>query len=81
MPIGAAAQPPELATTEMGDVATAEDDATGDDPARLVEQPHDRKSGDALAGSGFADDAYRLSRRDLEAHPVDGAHHPASAKK
>ncbi len=39
---------------------------------RAAGQAHDGLSGHALAGSGLADDAERLSLVDLERHPADG---------
>ena len=49
-------------------------DLAADDPAWLLEQPHERQRGHALARARFADDAERLAGRDLEAHAVDRAH-------
>ena len=71
----AAAQVAHLLRVGAEDVAALEADLAADDAARLLEKPHQRKRGDALAGARFADDAERLAGRDREADAVDRAHH------
>ena len=57
-------------------ILAAEHDPPGREPRRgRRHQAHDRHGRDRLARAGFADDAERLSRADVPAHPVDRPHH------
>ena len=49
-------------------------DAAGGDVAAGRKQVHDRQGGHGLTAAGFADDAERLARLDLEANSVDSVH-------
>jgi hypothetical protein len=52
-----------------------EQDLAGGNPAgRLRHEAHDRQRGDALAASGFADDAERAAALDAQIDPVHGPH-------
>ena len=61
---------------ERGEVLSFEEDRALDDACDLLRQePHHRQGRDALAATGFADDAERLAGGDIEAHAVDRARH------
>ena len=67
-----------LVLGELREVAALEHDRRGRlDPARQVDQPHDRERGHRLAAAGLADDAERAARLDREVDAVDGADHAA----
>ena len=42
------------------------------DPARIIDQPHQRQRGDAFAGAGFADDADHFAFGDRQVEAIDG---------
>jgi hypothetical protein len=47
-------------------------------PLRRLQEADDRGPGQRLARPRFPDDTQRLARRDVEAHPVDGAQDAAA---
>ena len=52
-----------------------EHDAAGDDPARRIDEAHQRVAGHRLARAGFADQAQHLAAADGERHVVDRLDH------
>src|SRR6185312_14876982 len=71
-----AAQQPHLRARQVVDTLAAESDLAAGDAARRLQQADDRRSGDRLAGAGFADHAEHLAGRDVEGEIVDGGQHP-----
>src|SRR5258706_11312366 len=65
-----AADRPERAPGQPGDVLAVEDDR----PAGQLLQPDDAPAEGGLAAAGLADQAERLPRPDLDADVVDGVH-------
>src|SRR5207245_4957037 len=63
---------PQLARGHLQQVLALPKRLARADRVRARVEPHDRETGDALAGAGLADDAERLALLDLEADSVDG---------
>src|SRR5581483_4874242 len=61
---------------QLAQVASAPQHLARDDPARLLDQPDDRRRRDGLAGSGLPDETDDLAFVDREVEPVD---HPQLA--
>jgi hypothetical protein len=64
---------------EGQEVPALEPDAAGDDAAGRRDQAEDRQRRDGLAGAGLARQGEDLAAPDVEADPVDRAHHLANA--
>src|SRR5262249_13858670 len=74
-----AAHVPQLVLVGLSQVTAVEQDpAARLDPARSVDQPHDRERGHGLATPGLTDEAERPALLDHEVDAVHGAHDTAS---
>src|SRR5262249_42911797 len=61
-----------LALAKLEQVLPAKPDLAGHNPARGLNEPHDRQRGDALAAARLADDAQRLTLPQGDIDAVDG---------
>ena len=78
----AAADFAHLLVIEIEQVAAVEGDSAPRDAAgQPRQQAHDRERGHRLARAGFAHDGDDLAAIDVEAHALDGAHHPARGQE
>ncbi len=73
-----ALQAAQFAWRQLGQVAALEQDLATHDTARRVDQAHDGKARDGLAGAGLADQAQDLAAFQREGNVVHGGKHARS---